>query len=202
MVTYWITSSGLKLNSAKTKLLTISCKRFPPQLSIKDPHQSRLLSSVPGSDHPCHGPLTPVTKPENNLALYIETSIRRIVRTSPTCMYKSAAPLLQLCVGSVPQTYAEKLKRVQEFVATLSIGLWAQSYDYQVKWPTLSSRRKVQKLLLWRRILSGNSIVCPNVFTPHPSPDLHHSHKLPLYTPPTRTQAHLGSYFTNIVPSP
>ena len=34
MVTDWITSSGLKLNSAKTKLLTISRKCFPPQLSI------------------------------------------------------------------------------------------------------------------------------------------------------------------------
>ena len=50
--------------------------------------------------------------------------------------------------------------------------------------------------------LNGKCIsnMMKSICTPHPAPDLRHCHNLPLYRPPTRTQAHLGSHFPSIVP--
>ena len=100
-------------------------------------------------------------------------------------------------------THTAKLEKVQKFAAKLATGLWLENYDHLLSllnWPTWVIRRQQQKLLLCRRIPTGNSIIPPTIFTPQPAPDLRHYHNLPLYRPPTHTQAHLGSYFPSIVP--
>ena len=99
-------------------------------------------------------------------------------------------------------THTAKLEKVQKFAAKLATGLWSENYDHLLSllnWPPLATRQQ-RKLLLCRRILTGNSIIPPTIFTPHPAPDLGHCHNLALYRPPTRTQAHLGSYLPSVVP--
>ena len=115
-------------------------------------------------------------------------------------LYKSTVlPFLDYCScvwDPYQVTYVSML-------AKIATGHWSVSHDdlcTQLGWPPLSSRRKFQKLSLCHRILSGCFIISPESFIPHPSPNLRHSHNLPLYQPPTRTQAHLGSYFPSVVP--
>ena len=103
-------------------------------------------------------------------------------------------------------TYVSTLENVQKFAAKIATGHWSVSHDdlcTQLGWPPLSSRRKFQKLSLsvTESSWSGCSIISPESFIPHPSPNLRHSHNFPLYRPPTRTQAHLGSYFPSVVPT-
>ena len=116
-------------------------------------------------------------------------------------------PILDYCCcvwDPYQSTHTAKLEKVQKFAAKLATGLWLENYDYLLSllnWPTLATRRQQQKLLLCRRILTGNSII-PQLFLHpgYPAPDLCHYHYLPPYKPSTRTQVHLGSYLPSVVP--
>ena len=128
-------------------------------------------------------------------------------RQSIAYLYKATVlPLLDYCCcvqDPHQSTYTAKLEKVQKFAAKLASGLWSENYNHiltLLNWPLLATGRQQQKLLLCRRILTGNSIIPPSIFTPHPAPDLCHSHDFLLYRPQTRTQAHLGLYFPSVVP--
>ena len=114
-------------------------------------------------------------------------------------------PLLDYCacVWDPHQvSYIAKLEAVQKFAAKLATGLWSPGHQDPVQlmnWCPLVVRRKIQKLLLCRRILLGGSIIPASTFAPHPrpSPRLHHS--MALHRPRTKTSAHLHSFLPNVV---
>ena len=70
----------------------------------------------------------------------------------------------------------------------------------RLQWPTLTVRRRKQKVVLCYRILNNCSIIPPTFFTPHPSPQLRHNHSIPLYYPSVCTTSHHSSFSVSVVP--
>ena len=125
-----------------------------------------------------------------------------ICRDSIAYLYKvTVLPVLDYCCcvsDPYQSTHTAKLEKVQKFAAKLATGLWLENYSHfsigQLWRPDNNNKSYCYAEE------HGNSILPPTIFTPHPAPDLRHCHNLPLYRPPTRTQAHLGSYFPSVVP--
>ena len=194
--------------------MIISRKRFPPNLSvcingipINQVESFKYLGVTISSylSWSTHINST-CTKARKQLG-FLYRNFYQANRDSIAYLYKATVlPILDYCCcvwDPYQSTHTAKFEKVQKFAAKLATGLWLDNYDHLLSllnWPTLAIRRQQQKLLVCRRILTGNSIIPPTIFTPHPAPDLRHCHNLPLYRPPTRTQAHLGSYFPSIVP--
>ena len=68
-----------------------------------------------------------------------------------------------------------------------------------LKWPSLASRRKVQKLCVCRRILSGDSLIPSSTFIRASTVTRHHLNNQPLFRPFVRTNHHMSSFFVDAV---
>ena len=101
------------------------------------------------------------------------------------------------------EKYITQLERVQSFAARLATKHWSEdppALREVLGWATLSSRRKIQKLVMCRRILSGNSLIPSSVFTPHPCCSVRHQNSSPLYKPWVRSNYHKKSFFVGSIP--
>ena len=73
------------------------------------------------------------------------------------------------------------------------------AWDSSFNLPHLSTHRTRQKLSLFYRIVTDQSIIPPRLFTPHPCPHLRHNHHLSPYYPRFRTYAHKSSFSVSVV---
>ena len=204
MVTNWISDCGLKLYSAKTKLMIISCKCSPPKLSVCidgipiNQVESLKHLGVTTLSWSTHINST-CTKARKQLS-FLYQKFYQANHDSIAYLYEvTFLPLLDYCCVWDPyqSTHTAKFEAAQRLAAKLATGLWPENYDHLLSllnWPLLASRQQQQKLLLCRRILTGNFIIPPTISLHHSVLDLRHCHNFPLYRPPTHTQAHLGSY--------
>ena len=110
-------------------------------------------------------------------------------------------PTLDYC-SSVWDPAAEtlicQLESVQRFAARLVTKRWSSPPDqliHSLNWSTLQTRRKKQKVMVCRRILSGHSILPHSLLTPHPNPNPRRHHSYPLVTPFARTSLYQSSFF-------
>ena len=95
-------------------------------------------------------------------------------------------------------TLISQLESVQRFAARLVTKHWSSPPDqliHSLNWPTLQARRRKQKVMVCRRILSGHSILPPSLLTPHPNPNPRRHHSYPLATPFARTSLYQSSFF-------
>lgn len=111
-------------------------------------------------------------------------------------------PRLQLL--RLDQMYAaqvSQLESVQRFAARLCTKQWQGSCSQllaQLNWSPLQCRHTKQKLILYRRILHGDSIIPSSHFTLMSNPNPHHyHHDLPLQTPLARTNCFKSSFFVS-----
>ena len=184
IVSNWISDCGLKLNSAKTKFMIISRKRFPPNLSvcidripINQVESFKYLGVTISSDLSWSTLINSTcTKARKQLG-FLYRNFYQANRDSIAYLYKATVLLILdycCCVWDPYQsTHTAKFEKVQKFAAKLATGLWLENYDHLLSllnWPTLEIRRQQQKLLLCRRILTGNSIIPLTILTPHPAP--------------------------------
>ena len=98
--------------------------------------------------------------------------------------------------------YTDKLESVQDFATKVITKQWNTPYNDCLRLlnlPRLSTHHMRQKLSLCYRIVTGQSIIPPRFFTPHPCPHLRYNHHLPLYYPSFRTSAHKSSFSVSIV---
>ena len=122
-------------------------------------------------------------------------------------LYKSLVlPSLDYC-SSVwdPSSalYTDKLESVQDFATKVITKQWNTPYNDCLRLlnlPRLSTHHMRQKLSLCYRIVTGQSIIPPRFFTPHPCPHLRYNHHLPLYYPSFRTSAHKSSFSVSVIP--
>ena len=94
------------------------------------------------------------------------------------------------------------LERVQSFAARIVTRRWRQDagpLKAHLKWPSLASRRKVQKLCVCRRILSGDSLIPSSTFIRASTVTRHHLNNQPLFRPFMRTNHHMSSFFVDAV---
>ena len=211
----WVSSAGLRLNPSKTKFMLVSRKKTPtrpPPLSANGSPVAQVdsftylrviiqsnLSWTSHVDKAC-------SKAKQQLGLIY----RHFHPAGLSCiaqLFKSTVlPLLEYCScvwDPHHSTLANKVEGVQKFATRIATRDWTGNYENlrsQLGWPPLATRRVRQKLLLCRRILSGNSIILAYSFSRHPAPELRHSHQFPLYRPVTRSSAHLNSFFPSVVP--
>ena len=96
------------------------------------------------------------------------------------------------------------LEQVQKFAGRIVTKQWKSDYTTllsTLRWQTLSSRRKCQKLKICYNILNGLSIIHPTAFTPHPRPSPRHPHSKPLFKPYVKTLGYKSSFFISVVPA-
>ena len=82
-------------------------------------------------------------------------------------------------------TLISQLESVQRFAARLVTKHWSSPPDqliHSLNWPTLQARRRKQKVMVCRCILSGHSILPPSLLIPHPNPNPRRHHSYPLAT--------------------
>ena len=94
------------------------------------------------------------------------------------------------------------LERVQSFAARIVTRRWRQDagpLKAHLKWPSLASRRKVQKLCVCRRILLGDSLIPSSTFIRASTVTRHHLNNQPLFRPFVRTNHHMSSFFVDAV---
>ena len=126
----------------------------------------------------------------------------------PPCLaklYKALVlPVLDYCstVWDPPhRVHQVALERVQSFAARIVTRCWCQDagpLKARLKWPSLASRRKVQKLCVCRRILSGDSLIPSSTFIRASTVTRHHLNNQPLFRPFVRTN-HMSSFFVDAV---
>ena len=205
---------GLRLNASKTKLLVISRKRLPPTLSLTVNNQLiqqaksvtylgvQISSDLTWAAH-IDALCSKAKRQIGTLHRHFHTASPRVL----TQLYKSLVlPTVDYCSSLWDphfSVHSNKLESVQKFAARLVTRNWRGNYDellLRLQWPTLSVRRRKQKVALCYRILNNCSIIPSSFFTPHPSPHLRHNHSLPLYYPPIRSTSHLSSFSVSVVP--
>ena len=199
----WVSSSGLKLNPTNTKLMVISRNALPSSHRSASVVTGQYAKWTPATlESPClqtflgQNILIPLTFKAKKHLGFIYHQFHSAGRRTISQLYKSTVlPLLDYCscVWDVRKC-AEVCSKDCHW--SLVCQSWRPLYPIGMATPLQSE--EVPKTLC-HRILSGCSIISPESFIPHPSPNLRHSHNLPLYQPPTRTQAHLG-YFPSVVP--
>ena len=185
MVTNWLSDCGLKLNPAKTKFMLISRKRFPPNLSvciegtpIIQGESLKYLGVTITSDLSWSTHINSTCTKARKQLSFLHRNFYQANHQSIAYLYKT--PILRLldyccCMWDPHQsTYTAKLEKVQKFAAKLASG--QKTTITFSHFSLLATRRQQQKLLLCRRILTGNSIIPPSIFIPYPAPDLRHSH--------------------------
>ena len=122
-------------------------------------------------------------------------------------LYKSLVlPTLDYCSSLWDPHFAihsNKLESIQTFAIRIITKSWRGSTSVtqsRFNLPSLSTRRRKQKVALCYRVLNNLSVIPPSFFTLHPSPHLRHNHSLPLYYPPVRSIRHLSSFSVSTVP--
>jgi len=100
-------------------------------------------------------------------------------------------------------TLVSSLKSAQKFACCVITKQWRGDYETllsNLRWQTLKTRRKLQKLKVCYTILDHQSCIPAIIFTsqPCPSPRLHHNKAL--FAPYVRTVAHKSSFFIDIIP--
>ena len=121
-------------------------------------------------------------------------------------LYKSLVlPVLDYC-SSVwdPQSRVHQvaLKRVQSFAARVVTHNWkkdAEPLKILLKWPSLSCRRRVQKVCVCRRILSHSPLIPASSFTSASTISKSHLNSQPLFHPFVRTSHHKASFSVDII---
>ena len=211
LVSDWIASSGLTINSSKSALLIISRSRMKPQVSIS-------LNSL----------TVPCVKTVKYLGVTITSDLKWNTHITNTCksakqrlgllyrnfgqadcqtlcqLYKALIlPKLDYCscdpISSA--TLSDKLESVQKFAAKLCTKRWSDSPTLlmiSLNWPTLRSRRSRQRAMLCRRIIRNESIIPPSPYfchQPHRNPRTSHSHSV--IVPHARTCAFQSSCFVS-----
>ena len=99
--------------------------------------------------------------------------------------------------------HSRKLESVQTFAARIISKDWRGSSSdltSRLQLPSLSIRRRKQKVALCYRIVNSLSVLPSSFFTPHPAPHLRHNHSLPLYYPPIHSVSHLSSFSSSVIP--
>ena len=121
-------------------------------------------------------------------------------------LYKALVlPVLDYCstVWDPPhRVHQVALERFQSFAARIVTRCWRQDagpLKVRLKWPSLASRRKVQKLCVCRRILSGDSLIPSSTFIRASTVTRHHLNNQPLFRPFVRTSHHMSSFFVDAV---
>lgn len=214
LINEWVKDCGLRLNVAKTKSMVISRKRRPPTLSLRiddrpiDQVDSfrylgvQISSDLTWSDH-----ISRTCLKAKRLIGFLYRYFYLAERKCLSHLYRALIlPILDYgCCIWDPHTakHVTQLERVQSFAARLATKRWscdADSLKSELGWAALSTRRRFQKLCLCRRILCGDSLIPPTVFTPHPSLSVRHLNSKPLFQPFVRTYYHRYSYFVSVVP--
>ena len=107
-----------------------------------------------------------------------------------------------MCLGSPPSKVQGNIELCTSFASKVVLQNWTAPQQQKLsilKWPCLDNRRQVQKLIMCRKIVNGQSCIPPSAFTPHPYPSLRHSDSLPLLVPQTHSVSHRSSVFVSVV---
>ena len=122
------------------------------------------------------------------------------------CFSSLVLPTLDYCLSLWDPhfaIYSKKLESVQTFTTRIISKNWRGSSSdlaSRLQLPSLSIRRRKQKVSLCYRIINNLSVIPHSFFTPHPSPHLRHNHSLPLYYPPIHSVSHLSSLSVSVIP--
>lgn len=206
-------SQGLTPNLTKTQLLPITRSRraLPINISLNG-HQISPCKSVKYLGVTISSNLTwsehiasTCKKAKRHLGL-LHRSLYRSPPLIRKQIYQSAIlPKLEYC-SSVwdphHRSEIEALEGVQKFASKVVTRQWkvdSTSLRKSLNWPTLSQRRKIQKLKICYNILNNLSIIPPTSFIPHPHPSPRHPHTKTLFTPFVSTSAHKFSFFIDVI---
>ena len=95
-------------------------------------------------------------------------------------------------------TYRSQLENIQKFTGRIITKNWSLDYPslcVSLNLKSLYARRQIQKLKLCYKILTSNSCLPSDHFTPHPHPSPWCPNSKQLLIPYARTSAHKASYF-------
>ena len=121
----------------------------------------------------------------------------------PGCTKSTVLPLLPMCgppshyLYQQTQDYTEICNKVRH--GPLVPRLSGPHPNYELASSCLLHAENGRKLLLYKHILLGGSIIPPSVLTPHPHPSPRLHQCMALYRPITKTSAHLHSFFPSVV---
>ena len=213
LISDWLGHQLLRLNLDKVKSMLITRRRRMPALNIilnghrVEQVRSFILLGVSISEGlSWSGHINQVCSRSRCLLgfLYRSFGVAR-----PPCLaklYKALVlPVLDYCstVWDPPhRVHQVALERVQSFAARIVTRRWRQDagpLKAHLKWPSLASRRKVQKLCVCRRILSGDSLIPSSTFIRASTVTRHHLNNQPLFRPFVRTNHHMSSFFVDAV---
>ena len=213
LISDWLGHQLLRLNRDKVKSMLITRRRRMPALNITlnghrvEQVRSFILLGVPISEGlSWSGHINQVCSRARCLLgfLYRSFGVAR-----PPCLaklYKALVlPVLDYCstVWDPPhRVHQVALERVQSFAARIVTRRWRQDagpLKARLKWPSLASRRKVQKLCVCRRILSGDSLIPSSTFIRASTVTRHHLNNQPLFRPFVRTNHHMSLFFVDAV---
>ena len=213
-ITSWISTHGLRLNLSKVKQLVISRKKHPPPAvitingsQIERVPSFKLLGVLVQSDLSWRLHIQDTCYRSKRLLGFIYRVFSEADRHYLCYLFKTLVlPILDYASCIWDPHYAKhnlKLERVQSFAARIATRSWsaeATPLKRSLHWPLLSARRKLQKISLCRRILSGASLVPDDLFQRHPHPGKRsHKNSSPLYHPFVRTLHHKAAFHIAVV---
>lgn len=213
-ISVWVESRGLRFNVSKTKMLVISRKRHPPKPSIsingsqiEQVSAHRHLGVTITSDLSWSTHILATCCKAKKLVGFLYRNFWFVDTRCLSYLYKALVrPVLEYCAcvwDPHHVKYSNRIESVQSFAARLATKKWSAdsaSLKQELSWPLLSARRNFQKLCVCRRILSGNSIIPPSVFSPHSNRSVRHTNSYPLFQPFVKTNYHRFSFFVSCVP--
>ena len=205
----WISSAGLSLNLAKSTLIVISRMRSKPTLSI-------LINStaVSVSDSVKYLGVTITSdlswnRHVSNICLSARKKLGLLYRTVHLCdqqslsrLYKALVlPKLDYCCcvwDPSTSVLVNRLESVNKFAAKICTKRWSgPSSLFHLGWSDLSTRRKIQKLMIYRRILHNYSIIPPTAYFSSPPKSATRSSILK-HAPFARTKSFQLSFFVSV----
>ena len=134
---------------------------------------------------------------------------RKLYQASPKArqaIYKGAIlPKLEYCASVWDPhqlTLQNQLETTQKFAARVITKKWKTNYAnllQELKWNTLKTRRKTQKLKMCYNILNRHSCIPSSLFTPHPSPSPRLPHTQTLFLPYVSTLSHFFIMICGII---
>ena len=201
IISDWIEEEGFKLNVEKVKAMMTSRKKDPPQVSLQllgQPIETvssfRLLGITVTNNLLWNQHILEASKKAKKILGFVYRVFGSSGQHCLARLYKSIVlPHLDYCSSLWDPQYKVHIKRlesVQTFAARIATKSWSddgKGIKARLGWPELAVRRLQQKMSLCRRIVTGNSIIPPSFFMPHPRPSHSHKNSAPLFRPPTST---------------
>ena len=214
LISEWVCTNNLRLNSGKTKCMLVSRKKQPLSLHIAvmgnvitQVKSFKLLGVLVSDNLSWSEHITATCRKAKRFIGFLYRHFHFANTKCLALLYTSLVrPMLDYgcCIWAPYQLkYINLLEGVQSFAARLATKRW--SIDPGVLratlgWPLLESRRRYMKVCLARRILGGESLIPPTAFTDHPSTTVRHLNSCPLFTPFVRTSYHQHSFFISVIP--